>query len=71
MQQNLSNKDSVEPQWRSGGPGRGSRGGRMNFSSRHSSHGKQQSYELSVYVVAYLNSVRWLLAVIILFVILT
>uniref|UniRef100_A0A1J3FRL8 GBF-interacting protein 1 N-terminal domain-containing protein n=1 Tax=Noccaea caerulescens TaxID=107243 RepID=A0A1J3FRL8_NOCCA len=34
----LSNKDSVEPQWRSGGPGRGSRGGRMNFSSRHSSH---------------------------------
>ncbi|CAF2102684.1 BnaA05g29970D [Brassica napus] len=36
--ENLSNKDSVEPQWRSGGPGRGSRGGRMNFSSRHSSH---------------------------------
>ncbi|CAH8290601.1 unnamed protein product [Eruca vesicaria subsp. sativa] len=36
--ENLSNKDSVEPQRRSGGPGRGSRGGRMNFSSRHSSH---------------------------------
>ncbi|KAJ0234065.1 Flocculation protein [Hirschfeldia incana] len=36
---NLSTKDSVEPQWRSGGgSGRGSRGGRMNFSSRHSSH---------------------------------
>ncbi|KAG2272473.1 hypothetical protein Bca52824_067028 [Brassica carinata] len=38
MQQNVSSKDSVDPQWRSGGPGRGSRGGRMNFSSRHSSH---------------------------------
>ncbi|KAG2318153.1 hypothetical protein Bca52824_021275 [Brassica carinata] len=38
-EQNLSNKDSVEPQWRSGGSGRGGgRGGRMNFSSRHSSH---------------------------------
>ncbi|KAL0708393.1 hypothetical protein Bca4012_074819 [Brassica carinata] len=36
--ENVSSKDSVDPQWRSGGPGRGSRGGRMNFSSRHSSH---------------------------------
>ncbi|KFK38227.1 hypothetical protein AALP_AA3G085200 [Arabis alpina] len=36
--ENLSNKDSVESQWRSGGPGRGSRGGRGNFSSRHSAH---------------------------------
>ncbi|CAN7113249.1 unnamed protein product [Brassica rapa subsp. narinosa] len=36
--ENLSNKDSAEPQWRSGGPGRGGRGGRVNFSSRHSSH---------------------------------
>ncbi|CAH8356473.1 unnamed protein product [Eruca vesicaria subsp. sativa] len=36
--ENLGNKDSVEPQWRSGGSGRGGRGGRMNFSSRHSSH---------------------------------
>ncbi|KAF8082057.1 hypothetical protein N665_0850s0009 [Sinapis alba] len=36
--ENLTNKDSVESQWRSGGPGRGGRGGRMNFSSRHSSH---------------------------------
>ncbi|KAF2608377.1 hypothetical protein F2Q68_00043559 [Brassica cretica] len=36
--ENLNNKDSVEPQWRSGGSGRGGRGGRMNFSSRHPSH---------------------------------
>ncbi|KAL0744168.1 hypothetical protein Bca4012_085681 [Brassica carinata] len=36
--ENLTTKDSVEPQWRSGGTGRGSRGGRMSFSSRHSSH---------------------------------
>ncbi|CAN6926660.1 unnamed protein product [Brassica oleracea] len=36
--ENISNKDSVEPQWRSGGPGRGGRGGRVNFPSRHSSH---------------------------------
>ncbi|KAF8091515.1 hypothetical protein N665_0444s0029 [Sinapis alba] len=36
--ESLSNKDSVEPQWRSGGRGRGSKGGRMNFSSRHPSH---------------------------------
>ncbi|CAH2054594.1 unnamed protein product [Thlaspi arvense] len=36
--ENLSSKDSVESQWRPGGSGRGSRGGRMNFSSRHSSH---------------------------------
>ncbi|KAJ4886000.1 hypothetical protein Rs2_25748 [Raphanus sativus] len=36
--ESLSNKESVEPQWRSGGPGRGGRGGRVNFSSRHSSH---------------------------------
>ena len=37
MQQNLSSKDSVEPQWRCGG------GGRINLSSRHSSHGKHHS----------------------------
>ncbi|VVA96843.1 unnamed protein product [Arabis nemorensis] len=36
--ENLSNKDFVESQWRSSGSGRGSRGGRGNFSSRHSSH---------------------------------
>ncbi|KAL1211997.1 GBF-interacting protein 1-like [Cardamine amara subsp. amara] len=36
--ENLTNKDSVESQWRSGGPSRGSRGARMNFSSRHKSH---------------------------------
>ncbi|KAG7624425.1 putative GBF-interacting protein [Arabidopsis thaliana] len=36
--ENINNKDSAESQWRSGGGGRGSRGGRMNFSSRHASN---------------------------------
>lgn len=40
MLQNINNKDSAESPWRSGGGGRGSRGGRMNFSSRHASNGK-------------------------------
>ncbi|XP_010524628.1 PREDICTED: GBF-interacting protein 1-like [Tarenaya hassleriana] len=34
----LSNKDYVDPQWRSSGQGRGNRGGRVNFSSRHTTH---------------------------------
>ncbi|XP_010551966.1 PREDICTED: GBF-interacting protein 1-like [Tarenaya hassleriana] len=36
--ENLSNKDAVESQWGSSGQGRGNRGGRVNFSSRHTVH---------------------------------
>ncbi|XP_010547194.1 PREDICTED: GBF-interacting protein 1-like isoform X2 [Tarenaya hassleriana] len=36
--ENLSNKDSAETRWRSSGQGRGNRGARVNFSSRHPTH---------------------------------
>ncbi|XP_010657491.1 GBF-interacting protein 1-like isoform X2 [Vitis vinifera] len=37
--EHLSNRDSAEPRWRPGMQGQGSRGGRVNYSSRHTSHG--------------------------------
>lgn len=36
--EHLSNRDSAEPRWRPGMQGQGSRGGRVNYSSRHTSH---------------------------------
>lgn len=40
--QSLNNKESAEPRWRSGSQGRGSRGGRGNFSPRYTAPGKQK-----------------------------
>ncbi|XP_071736703.1 GBF-interacting protein 1-like [Rutidosis leptorrhynchoides] len=39
----ITNKESTEPRWKPGMQGRGNRGGRGNYSSRHVSHGKSDS----------------------------
>lgn len=50
-------REPVESRWRPGSQGRGSRGGRSNFLSRYTSHGKQMSDKLFSIIMSWLYPV--------------